>query len=172
MLSFIARLALTATSLAPMLLTYSFAYYSINKWVAGAFLVIGLLLLALCKLLLYLSTKMIQDEPVRLKSVKIADQHVVWFVAAYLYPIVYSQLTTVRLSVLAVVLITLVVVVYNSRAFNFNPVLNMFFRYHFYEVITEREFTYVVVSKRRIVNTRVPIVGKQLSPYMYLDAEG
>jgi hypothetical protein len=104
--------------------------------------------------------------------VKIADQAVLTFVLAYLWPLVFARITSVRLSVLLFVFLLLVVVVYHSKAYSFNPILALVFRYHFYEVVTTGDFTYVVVSRREMINTRTPITGMQLSPYMVIDAEG
>lgn len=172
MLSFGARLLLAATQLAPLLAAYTFVYYPIDRWIALAFSVIAIGLVLLCRIILHFAIKDIQEEPLRIKSVKTADPHVLAYIIGYLYPLVYAQLTTVRLSVLIFVFCVLLLVLYTSRAFNINPVLQMFFRYKFYEVVTRGDFTYVVVSKREIVNTRTPIDGRQLSPYMYLDAGG
>ena len=172
MLSFWARLLLAATQLAPLLATYTFVYYPIDRWIAIGFALVAVVLCVLCRVILHFAVKDIQEEPLRIKSVRTADPHVLAYIVGYLYPLVYAQVTTVRLSVLVFVFVVLLLVLYTSKAFNINPVLQMLFRYKFYEVVTRGDFTYVVVSKRKIVNTRTPIDGRQLSPYMYLDAEG
>lgn len=171
-LSFWARSLLSATALAPMLLTYAFIYYPINRGYALLMVLLAAVLIAACKVILDLALKRIQEQKIRIKSVKIADQAVLTFVLAYLWPLVFARITSVRLSVLLFVFLLLVVVVYHSKAYSFNPILALVFRYHFYEVVTTGDFTYVVVSKREMINTRAPITGMQLSPYMVLDAEG
>lgn len=171
MLSFWARSLLTASALAPMLLTYALVYYPLNKGGALALVCVAVALVGACKLILDLASKKVQEQKLRIKSVKIADQAVLTFVLAYLFPLVFARITTVRFSVLLFVFILLLIVVYHSKAYSFNPVLGLLFRYHFYEVVTEGDFTYVVVSRRVMVNTRTPITGMQLSPYMFLDAE-
>jgi hypothetical protein len=70
------------------------------------------------------------------------------------------------------VFVLLTVALYRSNGYSFNPVMGLCFGYHFYEITTAKNFTYVVVSKRKIVNTRGPLRGKELSPYMFLEAEG
>jgi hypothetical protein len=171
MLSFWARSLLTATSLAPMLLTYALVYYPVNKGYALGMTLLAAVLVVACKVILSLAKKLIQEQKIRIKSVKIADQAVLTFVLAYLWPLVFARITTVRLGVLIFVFLLLVVVVYHSKAYSFNPLLQLVFGYHFYEVVTMGDFTYVVVSKREMINTRTPIRGLQLSPYMVLDAE-
>jgi hypothetical protein len=110
-----------------------------------------------------------------MEAVRIADQQMLTYIVAYLVPLVFSKLlepTAPRLAMIAFVVVMLFVAVYRSNGYSFNPVLNLVFGYHFYEVTTELQFTYVVVSKQKIVNTREVIKGRELSPYMYLDAEG
>lgn len=132
---------------------------------------VAVALIGVCGLILHLASKKLPEQKIRIKSVKIADQAVWSFVLAYVFPLVFANIATVRFSVLAFVFILLLVVVYYSKAYSFNPILMLIFRYHFYEVVTEGEFTYVVVSKRVMMNTRAPIRGMQISPYMVLDAE-
>jgi hypothetical protein len=155
-----------------MLVTYALVYYPTSKGGAAALVVVAVALIGVCGLILNLAAKKLPEQKIRIKSVKIADQAVWTFVLAYVFPLVFANITTVRLSVLALVFVLLFVVVYHSKAYSFNPLLMLVFRYHFYEVVTEGEFTYVVVSKRVMINTRTPIRGMQLSPFMVLDAEG
>lgn len=172
MLGLGARLLLAATQLAPLLATYAFVLYPLNKWSALVAGLLAVILVIACRIILHFAAKDIQEETIRIKSVETADSQVLVYVAAYLYPLLYEQITTVRISVLIFVFVTLLMVLYHSRAFGINPVLQMFFGYKFYKVVTRGDFTYIVVSRRKIVNTRTPIDGRQLSPYMYLDAEG
>ena len=172
MLGFGARLLLAATQLAPLLAAYAFVIYPSSKWGTVFATLIAIGLVVLCRIILYFAVKDIQEEALRVKSVRTADRQILAYVVAYLYPLIYAQITTVRISVLIFVFLVLLLVLYHSRAFSINPVLQMCFGYKFYEVVTRGDFTYVVVSKRKIVNTRTPIDGRQLSPYMYLDAEG
>jgi hypothetical protein len=155
-----------------MLVTYALVYYPTSKGGAAVLVLLAMALIAVCGLVLSLASKKLPEQKIRIKSVKIADQAVWTFVIAYVFPLVFANITNVRLSVLALVFVLLCVVVYYSKAYSFNPILMLVFRYHFYEVVTEGEFTYVVVSKRVMINTRTPIKGMQLSPYMVLDAEG
>ncbi len=162
---------LTASALAPMLVTYALVYYPTSKGGAAALALTAVALIGACGLILSLASKRLPEQRIRIKSVKIADQAVWSFVLAYVFPLVFANIVTIRLSVLALVFILLLIVVYYSKAYSFNPILMLVFRYHFYEVVTEGDFTYVVVSKRVMVNTRTPVKGMQLSPYMVLDAE-
>ena len=174
MLSFWARALFAATSLAPMLVTYAFVYATVSPALAGSLILLALLLVVACWRIVRSAHKKIPEEPLYIDSVKIADQSMLTFVVAYLFPLVFrnpSEPQADALIVLAVVFVLLIVAVFRSNAYSFNPVLGLVFGYHFYEMTTTNNFTYLVVSKREIVNTRKPIRGRSLSLYMYLDAE-
>lgn len=175
-MSFGAKASLAATSLAPMFLVYAFVSWSDgNKGLATALALAALVLFGACRWILGRAQQKVQEQTIRIKSVKIADQHLMAFVVSYLFPLVFSAFRgpeSVRVGVLAIVFVMLLVAVYRSNAYSFNPVMGLIFGYHFYEVVTERDFTYLVVSQREIVNTRKSIKGFQLSPYMVLEAEG
>ena len=172
MVGFGARLLLAATQLAPLLAAYTFVLYPLCKWWAAASLALAIGFVLLCKPILRLATTTIQEEPLRIKSVKTADSPILAYIVAYLYPLVYMQISTVRIDVLVFVFVVLLLVLYHSKAFTTNLVLQAIYKYKFYEVVTRGDFTYVVVSRRKLVNTRTLIDGRQLAPYMYLDAGG
>jgi hypothetical protein len=175
LLSFWAKSLLAATSLAPMLVCYAILYARAEPGLSGLLILIAIALVGVCKFLLTKVQKHIPGRPIHLDSVKIADQQMLTYIIAYLLPLAFAKLvepTAARLGLLAIVFVLLIVAIYRSNGFSFNPVMGLAFGYHFYEVTTEKSFTYVVVSKRKIVNTRGPILGKELSPYMYLEAEG
>ena len=175
MLRFWIRALFEATAIAPMLVTYALVYAGQQTAISGSLILLAVALIVACKLILRRAHKDIPEEPIYASSVKIADQSMLAFIVAYLFPVVFARPTepgSVRLGVLALVFVLLLVAVYRSNAYSFNPVLGLVFGYHFYEITTTKDFTYLVVSKREIVNTREPIGGRPLSLYMYLDAEG
>jgi hypothetical protein len=178
--SFPIRLLFTATSLAPVLITYAVLYvfedekltsWSENKTLALAFLGAATLLLLLCAVFLRLYPKHLDDDPFSITSLKSADRSVLAFVVAYLLPIAFTQAIHVRVEVLVFIFLILLVVVYRSDAYSVNPLLGII-GYHFYEVTTDDGVIYVVASRREIRNTRRPIKGMRISRFMFLDAEG
>ena len=174
-LSFLARSSLAATSLAPMLLAYA-VLYAPENWKLSVGLLIGAIALGLvCKLILIGVQNRVPKRTIHAQSVKIADQNMMAFIVAYLFPLVFLRSAdpeAVKYGVLAFVFVLLVVAIYRSNAFFFNPTMALFWGYHFYEITTDQDFTYLLVSKRKIVNTKDSIQGKELSPYMFLEAEG
>lgn len=174
MLSFGARALFAATSLAPMLVTYALVYALDQPALSGTLILIAVVLVIVCWSILRKAREDIPQETLHISSIKIADQSTLTFIVAYLFPVVFSRPSEpqlVGLGVLALVFVLLLVAVYRSNAYSFNPILGLVFGYHFYEVTTTKQITYLVVSKREIVNTRYGIKGIPLSLYMYLDTE-
>lgn len=124
------------------------------------------------KIILHFRAKVANDWK-KFTSVRVADGSAVTFVVAYLLPLVTIQVDAIRWGVLIVVLFLLATLVFYSDAYLVNPLLAMPpFAYHFYEVTTEEEVTFILVSRREIMNTRDPIDVLQVSRFMYLEVEG
>lgn len=61
--------------------------------------------------------------------------------------------------------------VYISDTYLVNPLLRLF-GYRFYEVTTEDQITYTLVSRHKIVNTDEPIDVREGSNFMVLKVKG
>lgn len=167
------RIALAITSLAPVLFTYAAMQLLSNAYQAVLFVAAGLTLVVVGEVVLNLYRHKLQLEPAfRIKAVRPADQNVFAFIVAYLLPLVLEGMVGLNMIGVAAIFGVLFLAIYRSNAFSFNPLLVLLFGYHFYEVTTEHDFTYVLVSKREIKNTEAPIEGVRISHYMFLDLKG
>jgi MFS family permease len=164
------RLLLAATSLAPVLFTYA-AMILLDKALLAVLLVAAALALAVAgEIVLKLYRYKLELQPAfRIKAVKPVDQNVFAFIVAYLLPLVFESVVNLNIIGVTAIFGVLFLAIYRSNAFSFNPLLVLLFGYHFYEVTTEHDFTYVLVSKREIKNTEAPIEGVRISHYMFLD---
>lgn len=170
------------TSLAPLFLTYA-AVFFFNNGLAfsltannikglACITAVGVLVFACDRILWFYSNK-VASGPMQITSLGVADRSAITFVVAYLLPLVTVQGVDVRPSVLVIVVCLLAWLVYHSEAYLVNPLLATWpFKYHFYEVTTKEEVTYILVSRREIVNTKDQLEVKQISTYMFLDVEG
>ncbi len=176
------RFLFTVTSLAPLCFTYAMVFFLNDGFTLTltANNVKGVLLLALMgalvwvcqKALSFFATK-VASGPMKITSLRVADRAAITFVVVYLLPLVTVQAINIRPSVLLIVLGLLAWLVYHSDAYLVNPLLAMWpFKYHFYEITTEEEVAYILVSRREILDTRNPLEVKQISTYMFLDVEG
>jgi hypothetical protein len=155
------RIAFTATSLAPVLLVYAalflfdgdplFAWSANRVWAIGCLLAIAACLYACHRILRFYSER-VSSGPKKFDSLKVADKSAIAFVVVYSLPLITRQDMEIRIGALIVLFALLGVLIYHSDAYLINPLLTLPpFRYHFYEVTTKEEVTYVLVSKREIL---------------------
>lgn len=185
MLNKAAKLALVATSLAPIFLTLWFVEISsawetalpwsdntAAHWQAGSvYLLAALVLSGLCFGLVWLSASRLGLErlPVKIKAVKTVDKEIVGFLLVYLLPLINQSQNTISISVLVFIAVIFFFIVYNSHAYHFNPLLG-FFGYHFYEVTIVGDITYVLITRQNITDCKNVVQVVQLTEYMILDA--
>jgi hypothetical protein len=175
------RLMFTVTSLAPVLITYAALFVfdggprfelDLNKlWAAICLLVVVASVYVCHRILRFYSTK-VGSGPLRITSLRVADRSTITFVVVYVLPLLTVGKVQIQMEVLVIVFGLLIMLIYHSDAYLVNPLLAIPFKYHFYEVTNEEQVTYILVSRREIVNTREPIEGRQVSKFMFLDAEG
>ena len=172
----------TVTSLVPLLFTYAVVFFlndgfefalTANNIKGLLCIIAGVPLVWACHRILWFYSNKVASGPMEIASLRVADRSAVTFVVVYLLPLVTVQEIGIRPVVLLIVLVLLAWLIYHSDAYLVNPLLSMWpFKYHFYEITTEEEVTYILVSRREILDTRDPLEVKQISTYMFLDVEG
>lgn len=176
------RSLFTATALAPVFVVYAALFLFDDKplltlnmnrfWAAVCLLAVAGCVYGCHRILQFYATK-VASGPMSIKSLKAADSSAVTFVVIYLLPLIARQVADLQLEVVFVVLVLLAVLVYHSDAYLVNPLLALPpFRYHFYEISTKEEVTYILVSRREILNTTESLEVKQISRFMFLDVKG
>lgn len=168
------RFLLTSTSLAPMCLVYAalFAFDEPpSKFKALGCLSLVVALTFICLGVLWFYSRKVKQRSLQISSLRPADQPAIGFVVAYLLPVAFERAFVVQWEVLIVVLIMLAWLVYISDTYLVNPLLRLF-GYKFYEVTTEDQITYTLVSRRKIVNTDEPIDVRVGSNFMFLRVKG
>ncbi len=185
MLNKLSKLALVSTALAPICLTLWFveiskAWQSTLPWsdniathwqVGSGYLLATLILSGLCYGLVWLSASHygLEPLPVQINSVKTADNEIVGFLLVYLLPLINQSQDTISLPVLLFVAVIFFLIVYNSHAYHFNPLLGLF-GYHFFEVTIEGDITYVLITRKNITDCKNVSKVVQLTEYMILEA--
>ncbi|NTU61503.1 MAG: hypothetical protein HGA53_00325 [Anaerolineaceae bacterium] len=184
MLNKLAKLALVSTALAPICLTLWFVEISnawqptlswscnlISHWQVGSgYLLTAMILSGMCFGLVWLSASPygLEPLPVSIKAVKTVDNEIVGFLLVYLLPLINQSQSTIRLPVLVFVAVIFFLIVYNSHAYHFNPLLG-FFGYHFFEVTIEGDITYVLITRKNITDGKNVSKVVQLTEYMILE---
>ena len=172
MLSRTAKMILTATSLAPVLCAFGIAQIAQGKSFRetyGWFVACGSLVL-LAFLVLEFAKRHLAIESLKVKKVKGSDREVLTFLLAYLLPLLardsfdVSKNIYVTLYVFIVILLT----IYHSNAFDFNPLLGMI-GYHFYEVEAEDGMPFLLITRKSITKQAIDYQIVKLSDSIFLE---
>lgn len=171
-LSSLAKGFLVTTAFAPILLTFAFVevlqegptYLAVVLVLGTAILVAGCVFT-----LRFVGTKF---ERLRfpITSVKAADTESVGYVVAYLLPLVNAGGPTVNIWVLVFVLFMFLVTVWGTNAYHFNPLLGIL-GYHFYEVTTDANVTFLLISPHDVRKSADVASVVQLTEYLVMVAE-
>lgn len=174
MLNRFAKLLVVLTSFAPVLLTYAFL-----SWLRGGFLwsgagllgaAIGLLVLAVA--IIHQAARQLEVFDIEIVFLKTVDQEIVGFLVAYLLPLATQpSIPSIDWHVGGFILAIFFVVIWGTHSYHFNPLLGVL-GYHFFEVRTSNNVTYVLITRKDLRTTRGVNRVVQVSEYMLLDATG
>ncbi len=174
MLNLFSKVLLVLTSLAPVLFTYSFV-----AWLEGRFIPLGVILLIVALALALIALGVLREARRQLEVfeigvnyVKTVDREVIGFLVAYLLPLASrAPLPILDWRVATFVLLMFFAVVWGTHSYHFNPLLGIL-GYHFFEIRTTDNVTYVLVTKRDLRDTAKRTRAVMVSEYMLLDVTG
>lgn len=168
-----ARLALTATAIAPVGFTYA-GVAAMNKDY-GAMLVLVAVSALLVRICIWILDAMRgknasapQEHPIT--SVEPADTENTSIILLYLMPLFTTSFDQLNWAVWIPTLLMLAVIAMTSHSYFFNPLLGLF-GWHFYKVGTPENVTRLLISKQTIRKGDRKIIGIELSDYVILDTE-
>jgi hypothetical protein len=169
MFSGLLKYILVATSMAPVLLTfYGVKVVQTHCYKSGwQFLVAALILLCICLLLLRLSKKRLEILDINITSVKNADHNIISFLLVYLLPVL-DIVKKDNVYVYGFILVVFFVIIINSNTYHFNPLLSLF-GYKFYDITSDGNISYILITKQKILNTNDVKQVVHISTYMVLD---
>lgn len=171
MLSRLAKLMLTSTSLAPIALVYAWVVYSDSKVELALYLIgIAIALVALMIALLAYCQKHLERSKFRVTSIEAADREYITFILLYLSPLFTAQLGDLNWNVLVPTMIVFVLVISTGYGYHFNPLLGLL-GWHFYKVSTEEGVTYVLITKKELRSAKQCLTVGQLTEYIVIDIE-
>jgi len=161
------------TSVSPVFLAiWMGKFIKTENYMNGLFwLLLFIILIPLSWGIIKFSEKKLEILPIRVKSVAPADREVAAFLIAYILPI----LSLVNLDLWTILFIVglLYVSMLTTSNYHFNPVLSLFFGYHYYEVEIEEgngeKTTYVLMTKKTIRNAKNIRKIVQVSDYMLME---
>ncbi len=163
------------TSISPVFLAVWISE-SINagSYIKGLFwLILFIILIPLSWIIINFSEKKLEVTTIKVKSIAPADREVTAFLIAYILPI----LSFMKLNIWIILFIVglLYISMLTTSNYHFNPVLGLFFGYHYYEVEIEGEnggkIIYILMTKRTIKNAKNIRKIVQVSDYMLMEVE-
>ena len=172
MLNEFVKLLFVVTSLAPILCV--FAVCDIDKgngyWLAGILFGLAFFLVLCCWCFLQFIAKKIAEQSVKITSLSSTDKETLAYMIAYLLPIISGSMMDIRehVFVSVMVLTILVLCVFHTNAFHFNPLLGLF-GYHFCEIKTPLGNTAMLITKRTHRCQQQTLSVKELWYLVYLD---
>lgn len=169
MFSWLARILLTATALAPAGLSYAWVafsdgYLKTSMWI----LAICVALFAVCLFLLHYARKNIERQDMTVTSMEPVDGEVIASLLLYILPLFTANFESLNWEVWSPALLIFVIVVSTGYAFQFNPLLNVM-GWHFFKVHTPEGITYLLITKQNIKNVKNVIISGQLTEYIMID---
>lgn len=171
MLSTLARWLLTATSVAPVLLTFSIVFVIKKDWVTGiALLVACLILVILCLTMIRKARTQLEDIDFQASSIEAADRENVSFLVVYILPLFTANLAELNWNVWIPIIAIFAWITATGYSYHFNPLLNLL-GWHFYRVNTHEGVTYVLLTRKELRSANTKLVVGQLTEYIVLDKE-
>ncbi|MNK24778.1 hypothetical protein D3C87_430920 [compost metagenome] len=148
--------------------------HTLNKFTYGDFYLLGsfVICIAICWFIIRLARRTLPTHYIQLKSIKSADMNFQPMFLSYFLPIAKLEFKDVNDIVILVVtlLLFLTFAIINNQSYSFNPILRLVFGYKHYEVQTKKEFTYIMLSKKKLINPSQVNSYIQLADYVILNA--
>ena len=169
MLNRLAKLLLTSTAIAPVLLTYAWVAYRACAYQQAMVLILTCAaLVAVCLGMLSYSKKHLERIPFSTISAEAADRENIGFLLLYLLPLFTSSFSALNWQVWIPAIAIFAAVVGTGYSYHFNPLLGLM-EWHFYKVGTKEGVTYVLITKKHLRNATATIEVGQLTEYIVLD---
>ena len=134
--------------------------------ISCTFIAVGLV--CACLLMIRYAQRELERLDVTIASVKTADNEIVGFAVAYLFPLITTSIDSLDHRVVMAVVIVFILMIWTTNSYHTNPLLGLA-GYHFYEVVSNSGLSYLLISRRDIRSTSSVRKVVQLTEYMLLD---
>jgi hypothetical protein len=169
MLSKFAKLLLTSTAIAPVLLTYAWVAFMADEARLGLILLaVCIALTAACLRLLRYAKEHLERMNFSATTVEAADRENIAFLLLYLLPLFTVDFATLNWQVWVPAIFIFGAVVATGYSYHFNPLLGLL-GWHFYKVGTREGVAYVLITKKQLWNATGTVEVGQLTEYIVMD---
>lgn len=168
MLSTLARVLLTMTSMAPVGLVYAWAAYTQNSSdVAILIAVASALLVPVCIAIMRFAKYKLESFHITIEAIEPADRENTSFLLLYLLPLFTDKFDTLNWSVWVPILAIFALMTSSGYNYHFNPLLSLF-GWHFYRVESDG-VSYVLITRRHLRSVVGRTMVCQLTEYILLE---
>lgn len=167
MFSKLIQLILVTTSISPVLLTFWFKEFSSSwRWTSGLpCLIIAILLLVVLKFIIETAKRKLEIIPIYISEISNADKESLIFIFTYLIP-----LLEIDSKMIFFLLILFFIIIFTTNIHHFNPLLGLL-GYHQYEVKLKEGTTFILITKKTLINVKQVKSVVQLTDYILLEKE-
>ncbi len=171
MLSWLAKLLLTSTAIAPVALVYAWVAFTEGETELMAYLLLGCVFMFACMHgLLRYSKNNLEKSQFKVISIEAADRENIAFLLLYIMPLFATQFSNLNWQILVPTIVIFAAVVSTGYGYHFNPLLGVS-GWHFYKVGTEEGVTYVLITKKQLRSAKQCLTVGQLTEYIVIDTE-
>lgn len=171
MLNSVARLLMTSTALAPVLLTYGWVAYMEDERATGLILgALSIALVATCVFVLRKAQKNLVRSSFRANSVEACDHENTAFMLLYVMPLFTSQFKSLDWMFWVPTILIFAVITATGYNYHFNPMLGLL-GWHFYKVDSAEGVKFVLITKKQLKTAATPLIVGELTEYILLDCE-
>ncbi|MEQ5167447.1 hypothetical protein ABN211_01785 [Proteus terrae] len=165
----LARLLLTASSIAPVCITLAFiGFVKDSMWLVYSSVTVCVLSFISCMFFMHYANKNLTELTKNIDSISPANKEVTNYFISYLFPLLGTDSISSDWKYSLFFYVSLLFYISFSENYNFNPLLSMM-GYKFYEAEDDTGVGFVLISKeviRDIKNKKFSVV--QLTDYTYL----
>jgi len=164
---FIRKFILSLSSLSPVVLTFWFKEFSTNFNLADGWIyfLIFLTISIITFFMIRFAKKKLEEVEVKIHSIQNADSEVISYIFAYILPLIGFD---IKLTLF--ILFLYLFIVFTTNIYHFNPILGLF-GYHYYTVSFDNGITFVLISKKTLMNANEISSVVQLDDYTLLEVD-
>lgn len=165
MFSKIIQLLLVTTAISPVLLTLWFKSIS-NNWCITCgwyFILPAVFLLLILYMIIQLAKRKLEKIPIEISEIATADHESIAFIFTYLLP-----LFDIDISMVIFLLVFFFLIIFTANIYHFNPMVGLL-GYHQYQIKLKEGTSFILITRRTLINTKQINEVVQLTDYILLD---
>lgn len=122
----------------------------------------------ICYLTLSIAKTKLTKNRIDVKSIKTADNNLTAFILSYFLPCI-DLLSKTSISIFVLIFIMLIIVFITKNTYFYNPLIKLF-GYKYFEITTTKDVSYLMISKKRLINKNQINAYSQITDFVILNA--